>query len=290
MKLSQVNLTGAKRTTSVEVNEALFGPINPELLSQAVYIYRSNQRQGGAKVQTRSEVSRTKTKWYKQKGTGRARHGARTSNIFIGGGVVFGPTGQENFTKKLSQKMKSAALRSALGITASYDNVMLADGLKGFTGKTKEAQDAYVRISEDRTDRVLFIIAGDYAQFRLAAANLPEVELTRADRVNAYEVASADKVVIFKEALEVLEQRLLNSTDKSAKTTAVEPTAKKTAEKPAAKTSAKPAAKSATKTADKSEETKKSAKPATKAVKKTTKSKASASAKKSVKTEKEVSA
>lgn len=211
MKLSQITLTGAKRTTEVSVNEALFGPINPELLSQAVYVYRSNQRQGGAKTQTRSEVSRTKSKWYRQKGTGRARHGARTANLFIGGGVSHGPTGLENFTKKLSQKMKQAALRSALGIVAAHDSVMIGSGLDGFTGKTKEALEAYTRISPEKTDKVLFIIGGDYEKFRLAAANLPEVELTRADRVNALEVASADKVVIVKEALEILEQRLARS-------------------------------------------------------------------------------
>lgn len=211
MKLAQITLTGAKRTTEVTVNEDLFGPINPELLSQAVFVYRSNLRQGGAKTQTRSEVSRTKSKWYKQKGTGRARHGARTANIFIGGGVSHGPTGQENFTKKLSQKMKQAALRSALGIMSAHEGVFIGSGVDGFTGKTKEAQEAYQRISADQTDKVLFIIGGEYDQFRRAAANLPEIELTRADRVNAYEVASADKVVILKEALPVLEQRLVRA-------------------------------------------------------------------------------
>ena len=159
MKLAQITLTGAKRTTQVEVSEDLFGPINPELLSQAVFVYRSNLRQGGAKTQTRSEVGRTKSKWYRQKGTGRARHGARTANIFVGGGVVHGPTGLENFSKKLSRKMKQGALRSALGIMAAHESVMLASGLDGFTGKTKEALDAYVRISPEQTDKVLFIIA-----------------------------------------------------------------------------------------------------------------------------------
>jgi len=229
MKLSQITLTGSKRTTEVTVNEDWFGPINPELLSQAVYVYRSNLRQGGAKTQTRSEVSRTKTKWYKQKGTGRARHGARTSNIFIGGGVSHGPTGLENYTKKLTQKMKQAALRSALGIMAAHDSVMLGAGLDGFTGKTKEAVEAYQRISADQTEKVLFIIGGEYDAFRLSAANLPEVELTRADRVNAYEVASADKIVILKEAMATLEGRL-------ARAEKAKPAAKAEEAAPAAKT------------------------------------------------------
>ncbi len=208
MKLSQLTLTGAKRTTEVTMSDDVFGPINPDLLTQAIYIYRSNLRQGGAKTQDRGDVNRTKTKWYKQKGTGRARHGARSANIFIGGAVAHGPTGLENFTKKFTPQMKKAALRSALAMTAQQANVVVGSGLDGFTGKTKEALEAVARINPERTERVLFVIAGDYSKFRQAMSNVPEAALTRADRLNALEVASADKVVILKEAIEVLENRL----------------------------------------------------------------------------------
>jgi large subunit ribosomal protein L4 len=208
MKLSQLTLIGAKRTTEVTLNDDLFGPINPELLAQAVSIYRSNLRQGGAKTQDRGDVNRTKTKWYKQKGTGRARHGARSANLFIGGAVAHGPTGLENYTKRITPKMKKAALRSALAMTAATSNVLVGSGLDAFTGKTKEAFEVITRINPERTEKILFVIAGEYDKFRQAMGNIPEATLTRADRVNALEVATADKVVILKEAVEVLEKRL----------------------------------------------------------------------------------
>src|SRR5471030_1547190 len=113
-----MNLTVAStvgKTTSMSVNDAVFAAvINPELIAQAVRVYMSNQRQGSSKVKTRAEVARTKKKWFKQKGTGNARHGARTPNIFVGGGVAHGPNGMQNWSLKLSATMKKAALISAL--------------------------------------------------------------------------------------------------------------------------------------------------------------------------------
>jgi large subunit ribosomal protein L4 len=208
MKLPQITLAGAKRTTEATISDVVFGPINPDLLAQAIYIYRSNQRQGGAKTQDRGDVSRTAAKVYRQKGTGRARHGARTANIFAGGAVAHGPTGLENFKKELTPKMKKAALRSAFAVMAEQKDIMVGSALDSFTGKTKEAQEAYLRVSPEKTEKVLFIVDGEYQKFMQAVANVAEVEVTRADRVNALEVASADKIVILKEAVAGLEKRL----------------------------------------------------------------------------------
>ena len=94
MKLQVVHTSG--KSTELEVLKSVFGEKpNTSLLAQALRVYQLNQRQGTAKVKTRSEVARTKKKWYKQKGTGGARHGARTPSIFVGGGVkiLFRPTG-----------------------------------------------------------------------------------------------------------------------------------------------------------------------------------------------------
>src|SRR5690554_4960009 len=105
MKLTVI--TATSKASSIEVSDAVFGQkANPTLLAQAVRVYLSNLRQGTSKVKTRSEVSRTRAKWYRQKGTGNARHGARSAPIFVGGGVAHGPNGQQNWTKSLSRKMK----------------------------------------------------------------------------------------------------------------------------------------------------------------------------------------
>jgi large subunit ribosomal protein L4 len=92
MKLNVFGNTG--KNTELEVSNEVFGqkPV-ASLLAQAVRVYLSNQRQGTSKVKTRADINRTKKKWYKQKGTGGARHGARTPSIFVGGAVAHGPTG-----------------------------------------------------------------------------------------------------------------------------------------------------------------------------------------------------
>ncbi len=89
MKLPLLTPTGV--TGTISVSEALFkAEVNPILLAQVVRVYLANSRQATSKVKTRSEINRTKKKWYRQKGTGGARHGARTANIFVGRGVSHG--------------------------------------------------------------------------------------------------------------------------------------------------------------------------------------------------------
>jgi large subunit ribosomal protein L4 len=103
MQLTVIDSTS--KNEKVRVNDSLFTKKPATfLLAQAIRVYRSNLRQGTSYTKTRSEVKRTKTKWYKQKGTGNARHGARTPNIFVGGGVSHGPRAIENWSKKLNAK------------------------------------------------------------------------------------------------------------------------------------------------------------------------------------------
>lgn len=209
MKLPQIALTGPKKSSSVDVNDAIFGaPINWLLLTQVIEAYRANQRRSHAKKQTRSEVTATKTKWYRQKGTGRARHGAQNVNLFRGGGLAHGPKGIENFSRKITQKMKQKSLASALSALADKERVKIGVGATEFTGRTPEAQDALLRISEDPKEKVLAIVAADYQGFLQAAKNIERLMLTRADRVNALEVANADQVVVMEEALPTLLQRV----------------------------------------------------------------------------------
>lgn len=214
MKLPSLLKTGAK--SSVTVNDALFAaPVNGQLLSQAIRVYRANQRQGTAKVLTRSEVSRTKKKWYRQKGTGNARHGARSAPIFVGGGVTHGPNGTQNWSLDLSQKMKQRALISAL--SAQAENTVVCDALNELEGKTQEAV-ALLQPLNVRAQRILLII--DVAQENILRAirNIPGVFATTAARTNAYEIAQANTIVVTSQALSVLEQRLGVEVEKKPKT------------------------------------------------------------------------
>lgn len=207
MKLPQLFLTGTGEK-SVTVSSAVFGgEVNLDLLAQAVFIYQSNQRTAHAKAQRRGEVTATGKKVYKQKGTGRARHGARTAPLFVGGGQAHGPTGLQNYKKRLSQSMKTAALRSALAAQVQEKNAVIAQGAEKVQGQTKELGAALAPYTVKSDSRILVVI-GDNDSFLRAAKNLAQVQVTRAARVNALEVVQADTVIVLNEALPILENRL----------------------------------------------------------------------------------
>ena len=137
MKLTVVSTIGQNSTLTV--SDSVFGAkISTTMIAQAVRVYLANQRQGSSKTQTRSEVSRTKKKWFKQKGTGNARHGARTPSLFVGGGVAHGPTGHENWSLKLSASQRKSALSSAL--SAQVAHIVVSDDINQLDGKTVSAQ------------------------------------------------------------------------------------------------------------------------------------------------------
>ena len=204
MKLTVASTIG--QTSSMEVNDTIFGAVvNTELISQAVRVYLSNQRQGTSKVLTRGEINRTKKKWFKQKGTGNARHGARTPNIFVGGGVAHGPNGMQNWNLKMSGSMRKAALISAL--SAQVSQVMVADDLNQLDGKTSSAQKMLLKLLPTST-HILVIVDKVEPMVGRSLRNLANVYLITSDRVTTYDVAYADGIVLTKSAVKALEERL----------------------------------------------------------------------------------
>lgn len=204
MKVTHLTSSGSKE--QVTVSAKLFGAeVNSVLLSQAVRVYLANLRQGTAKVKTRSEINRSKKKWFKQKGTGNARHGARTPNIFVGGGVSHGPTGIQNWSLKLTNRMKHQALVSAL--SAQAKNMYVAD-LTSLKGKTSQAVKLLAPVlSADQ--RVLVVTEDANVPLLKSLRNLPQVLVMTAARVTALEVAMADAVVASEAALTALETRIV---------------------------------------------------------------------------------
>jgi large subunit ribosomal protein L4 len=212
MQLTKITKTGTK--SQVDVNAALFGaPVNKQLLAQAVRVYMSNLRQGTSKTQTRSDVNRTSAKWYKQKGTGKARHGARNAPLFVGGGVAHGPTGTQNWNRSLSKNMKVQALISAL--SAQAPNTLISDAIQDLGGKTKDAVEMLKNLTNG-TEKVLVILAEFTPGVVRALNNLEKVLITRASRVNALELAMADKVIVNTDAITVLEARAGLAVEKAA--------------------------------------------------------------------------
>lgn len=235
MKLTLYTLTG--KPSSTTVSDGLFpAEFNLDLVAQAIHVYRSNLRQGGAKTLRRGEVALTGAKMYRQKGTGRARHGAASAPIFVGGGVAHGPTGNENFKKSLPKKMARAAVVYALAAQAQKNNVAIISGLDTISGKVKDGQ-AFIQQTLSAVGKRILIVANDSHDVVLRSfGNVENVSVTRADRLNAYEVALADLVLIMEPALEVLETRLL--TGKAVKVAEVAPQAE--AKKPAKKSATAP--------------------------------------------------
>ena len=205
MKLTKITQTG--RTSSIEVDDVLFTEKpSKELVAQAVRVILANRRHAHAKTKTRSEVKRTKAKWYRQKGTGNARHGSKNAPIFVGGGVAHGPRGVENYSLKLSKKQKKAALRSALSLNR---DALLVSDLPLELRKTKDAA-KFVNLIVDNQPgkRVLLVIDQKEEKARLAFRNLENVLIETPQKLNTYQVAIAEKICFSADAIKQLIERL----------------------------------------------------------------------------------
>jgi len=220
MKLKVI--TPTSKSSSIEVSTAIFGQkANPQLLAQAIRVYQSNLRQGTSKAKTRSEVNRTHAKWYRQKGTGNARHGSRNAPIFVGGGVAHGPTGMENWTRQLNRKMKAQALRVALSMQA--EKIVVTDNLNGLKGKTKEAAKVLSKMLGE-LGRTVIVLGENTALMRQGLRNIDRVLPTSVTELTALQVAVADTIVLTKDSLKALETRLT-----AKKVVKVKPAVKKVA-------------------------------------------------------------
>ena len=205
MKLKSLTATG--RSSSITASDSVFGvEPNQQLLAQAVRVYRSNQRQGSGAAKTRAQVIRTKKKWFRQKGTGNARHGARSAHIFVGGGVAHGPKTNQNWSLSLSKTMKRKALASALSAQAAAEAVLICDPIEKLKGKTKEAA-ALIQKAAPETKRVLVILSQSSPEVIRSLSNLENVLVTQARLVTPYEILLAHKILTPKSALPILEER-----------------------------------------------------------------------------------
>lgn len=204
MKLPTITATG--KSGSITVEDAVFGaPINKQLLSQAMRVYIDHLHQGTSKVKTRSEVNMTKAKWFKQKGTGNARHGSKNAPIFVGGGVAHGPSGLRPAKLSLSQQMKQKALISAL--SAQHEALTIADSLEELNGKTKEAAQMLAQMNVDG-HKVLIVLAEASEKIVRSLRNIENVLVVQARQLSAFDVAMANKILLTTKAVRHLEARL----------------------------------------------------------------------------------
>lgn len=173
------------------------GKVNESLLAQALHVYRDRMHPGNSKVKTRSEVNLTTAKWYKQKGTGRARHGAQSAPIFVGGGVAHGPKGVKRVLE-LPKKMKHSALLSAFSLKALEKNLVAAKDLSAVT-KTKDANKLIDSICEGeklKKGRLTLALSAKNSGLYKYFKNIDNLIVARYSDLNAYKVYFGGRLVI----------------------------------------------------------------------------------------------
>ena len=186
---------------------------NHELLKLAYDSYLAAGRAVTATTKRRGEVRGGGKKPWKQKGTGRARFGSSRNPIWRGGGIVFGPLGNENYTKRISTTQKRVALRQALTLAEKAGKFIVSD-VKS-TGKTREIVDFLAKNKLSDTRRVLMIVDAKTPEMGRATNNIPAVELKSAMYLSVYHILNADKIVITPAALKTVEAWLTPQEAKS---------------------------------------------------------------------------
>jgi len=203
MRVPVMNMQG-EQVKEVDLRPDIFeAPVNVALMHQALVLQLANARQGTHSTKTRGENNRSTAKWYRQKGTGRARHGSRNANIFVGGGISHGPKPRD-YSKRMPREMRRAAVRSALSVKASAQQIVIVDALQMATPKTKEFSKVLKSLAVSE-GKVLILLPERDEVIERSARNMPAVQTLRASYLNVRDLLGSDHVVIPLGALEVVD-------------------------------------------------------------------------------------
>ncbi len=204
MKTKVLNLDN-KAAGDLELSDAIFGlEPRPDLIQRVVVWQLAKRRSGQHKILTRAEINRTKKKMYKQKGTGQARHGARSAPLFVGGAKAMGPVAHSH-EFDLPKKVKALGLRHALSSKAKDGALVVLD-----EAKTKEIKTGALAKQFDtlKLGRAL-VVDGEFDRnFQLSARNLADVALLPVAGINVYDIMRSDKLVLTAAAVKAIEARL----------------------------------------------------------------------------------
>ena len=205
MRVSVLSMTG-REIGSVDLSSSVFDArVNRDLMHQALVRQMANARRGTHNTKTRSEVKRTGAKWYRQKGTGRARHGSKRAPIFVGGGVAHGPK-PRSYRKDMPRKMRRAAVRSALTSKFTSGDIIFIDELVVDSPKTKTMVDRLSNLTEGLS--TLIVIANVDENLEKSTRNIADVKTLRANYLNIRDLLGYRKIVLSVDALEVIQGAL----------------------------------------------------------------------------------
>ena len=218
LKLSVYNMAGKSVETLILPKEIFGANINTNLMTQAVRVYLANQRRGTVKTKSRGEVNISTRKIYRQKGTGRARHGAASAPIFVGGGLAFGPR-QRDYSLKLSKKMKRLALISSLSAKVKEGQIKLVSGLSKIEPKTKTMAQVLEKLDlggknlpAGKAGANLLLVtpnqSKDFFNIIKAARNIKGVTIMPANLLNTYEVLKNKNLLLMKECMDTFKEGL----------------------------------------------------------------------------------
>jgi len=194
-----------KSIKEISLNKDIFGvKVKPELVQQAVRTQEANARQTIAHTKDRSDVRGGGRKPWRQKGTGRARHGSTRSPLWKGGGVTFGPRSDRNYSLKMNKKAKRKALFMTLSDKAQNNNIKVLDKLEMKTIKTKDLMDVIKKLKIK--DSVLLVLPKSDQKIIKSAANIPQVVTINANSLNIIDVIKNKSLLILQEGLDVIEK------------------------------------------------------------------------------------
>jgi len=206
--MSTVNVVNTKNENvgEVELNDAVFNrEVKEYILHDVIRMQRAARRAGTACTKTRVEVSGGGAKPWRQKGTGRARSGSRTSPVWRGGGVVFGPKPRD-YSFKLNKKVKKLALSMAMSARLQEDNLIVLDDFTMEAIKTKD----FVNVMKSlNVENGLIVIDGEAENLKKSSRNVNGFKVLPTEGLNVYDILLYKKLVLIKPVIESLEKRLM---------------------------------------------------------------------------------
>lgn len=202
-KVDVYNLDGAV-IGQIELSDAVFGiEPNQSVMHQVVKNQLANRRQGTGSTKTRSEVSGGGKRPWRQKGTGRARHGSTRSAQYVGGGIIFGPKPRD-YHYTVSKKVRRLAIKSALSTKLQEKQLIVVENFELAEAKTKNFVTALKKLNV--TDRVLVVENEKNVDLELAARNIAKVQLSRANTINVFDLLKNEVLLISKAAVEKIQE------------------------------------------------------------------------------------
>ncbi|MBT4485416.1 MAG: 50S ribosomal protein L4 [Candidatus Latescibacteria bacterium] len=205
MKTVTVYNRDGNETGTIDLPDGIFG-IEPSItaIHQVVKAHLANKRQGNASTKTRSETAYTKSKMYRQKGTGRARAGSANNPNWIGGGVAFGPK-PRSYRQKVNQNLRRLALKSAYSIKAAEDRIKVVEDFTLDEPKTKEIANMLHTLGI-KEGKAIFLFGGRDNILYKSSKNIPKLKVDIVENAHTYEVMNSDVLLFMKSAVDRMKE------------------------------------------------------------------------------------